>query len=253
MTRLALLGATGKLGSQVARQALQGGWELSAAVRARNRLAPEVAERARVTTIDLGAAAGEDLARFVEGHDVLVCCAGVVTEGQGFVALIDRVVSAVESLPAASRPVAWFLGGAGLLDLDARGRRGVDLPKVRDSYWPHRVNFERLTRSGLNWRMLCPGPMVDQPGLGLARLRISIDKLPTPLPAIAGSLPAALVLPLFAAKIPEMIVPYADAAALMLANADAAGPMAHRRIGIALPEGMRGRKDEWAAQPRNAS
>jgi putative NADH-flavin reductase len=253
MTALAILGATGNLGRHVARQALDRGWDLSVAVRSRSRLSQEVAENARVTVLDLDAVGVDELARFVAGHDALVCCAGVVTQGEAFVALIDRVVSAVERVPAASRPVSWFMAGAALLDLDTNGRRGVDLPKVRDTYWPHRANFERLQRASLDWRLLCPGPMVDQPAVGTERLRISIDALPSPLPAVARALPAPLLLPLFAAKVPEMIVPYADAAAVMLNNIAAASAMSKRRVGIALPAGMRGKKDQWAARPGDAA
>ncbi|MCF8208497.1 MAG: NAD(P)H-binding protein [Rhodoferax sp.] len=131
MTSIAVLGATGQLGSHVTRQVLDRGWELSVAVRSPNKLSEDVAGRARVISFDLDAVPLDELARFVHGHDALVCCAGYVTQGQGFVALIDRVVSAIEFIPAHARPVCWFLGGAALLGLDTRGRRGVDLPKIR--------------------------------------------------------------------------------------------------------------------------
>jgi hypothetical protein len=39
-----------------------------------------------------------------------------------------------------------------------------------------------------------------------------------------------------------MIVPYADAAALMIANLDRGNAMSRHRVGLALPAGMRGRK-----------
>lgn len=253
MTSLAILGATGNLGRHVARQALVQGCSLSVAVRSRARLDPEVVARARVSDLDLTNATPEAVADFARGHDALVFCAGVVTEGDAFVRLFDRVVAALESLPESERPVAWFLAGAALLPLDARGRCGVDLPKVRDTYWPHRRNHERLLRSSIDWRLLCPGPMVDQPALGLERLRIGIERLPAPLPALAQALPGPLVLPLFAMKIPEMIVPYADAAALMLAHLAPGDPMSCRRVGLALPEGMKGKKDQWAAQPRQGA
>lgn len=253
MSAVAVLGATGNLGRTVARQVLDRGWDLSVAVRSRSKLSPEVADRARVTVFDLKTVQSDELARFVEGHDALVCCAGLVTEAVGFVALIDRTVSAIESIRADSRPVCWFMAGAALLDLDSSGRRGVDLPKVRDTYWPHRVNFERLQRSTLDWRLLCPGPMVDQPALGLERLRLSIDTLASPLTAMARTLPAPLLLPLFAMKVPQMIVPYADAAAVMLSNLAIDSPMSKKRVGIALPVGMRGRKSQWTAKPGDAA
>ena len=49
-----------------------------------------------------------------------------------------------------------------------------------------------------------------------------------------------------------MIVPYADAAALMLANIDPGNEMTRRRVGLALPPGMRGRKSQWAAKASHA-
>jgi hypothetical protein len=50
-----------------------------------------------------------------------------------------------------------------------------------------------------------------------------------------------------------MIVPYADAAALMLANLNRGDTVARHRVGLALPLGMRGKKSQWAAKPRNAA
>lgn len=253
MTSIAVLGATGNLGKHVSQQALAQGWDLAVGVRSRARLAPEVAARARITDLDLTSASIEELAAFAEGCGVFVFCAGVVTEGEAFVALFDKAVSAIEIIPPERRPVCWFLAGAALLPLDAKGRLGVDLPKVRDTYWPHRKNYERLQRSDIDWRLLCPGPMVEQPAIGLQRLRVSIDSLPTQLPAFAGSLPAPLLFPLFAMKIPEMIIPYADAVSVMLGHVSREDAMSRHRVGVALPVGMKGKKDEWAARPRNAA
>jgi hypothetical protein len=81
--------------------------------------------------------------------------------------------------------------------------------------------------------------MVEGPALGLDRLRISQDTLPVQVSALARALPGPLFLPVFASLIPQMIVPYADAAALMLANLDRGNAMSRHRVGLALPEGMR--------------
>jgi uncharacterized protein len=47
-----------------------------------------------------------------------------------------------------------------------------------------------------------------------------------------------------------MIVSYADAVALMLANLTPDGEMSRHRVGLALPVGMRGKKEQWAAQSK---
>ncbi|TRZ54944.1 MAG: NAD-dependent epimerase/dehydratase family protein [Rhodocyclaceae bacterium] len=248
MTRIAILGATGSLGSQVARLAVAAGNEVSVLVRTPSKLAAQVAQDAAITTGDLLNMPAAQLARFLDGHDVMISCAGLVTDGQGFVDLVDRVVSAVELLPSVRRPLCWFLAGAGLLDIDATGRRGLDLPKVRTTYWPHRANFERLQRSSIDWQLLCPGPMVDQPALGIERLRVSVERLPVEMPAVTRFLPGPFVLPVFASKIPQMIIPYADVAAFMLANVNRGGPMSRKRVGLALPAGMKGKKEHWTAR-----
>ncbi len=253
MSRLIILGATGSLGSHVLRLAAASGHEASAFVRTPSRLPSAIRSQIAVHEGDLSILAPGDLARIVSEHDALISCAGLVTEGQTFVDLMDRIIAGIESMPADKRPACWFLGGAALLDMDPSGRRGVDLPRVRSTYWPHRLNFERLCRSSLDWRLLCPGPMVEEPALGLDRLRVSLDRLPVRVPAFASTLPGPLVLPLFAHVIPEMIIPYPDAASLMLANLDRDSAMTHHRVGLALPLGMRGKKSQWAATAENPS
>ncbi len=253
MARLIIFGATGSLGSHVLRQALAAGHQVTVVVRTPSRLLLEAQTQVSVHRGDLSVLAPVDVAKLISGHDALINCAGLVTEGQAFVGLIDRLVTGVESMPLAAQPVCWFLAGAALLDIDQSGRKGVDLPKVRSTYWPHRINFERISRSDLDWRLLCPGPMVEQPALGVHRLRIALDTLPVQVPAFARALPGPLFLPVFAYMIPQMIVPYADAAAVMLANFNRGDTMARHRVGLALPLGMRGTKSQWAAKPRNAA
>ncbi|HEY5898523.1 MAG TPA: NAD(P)H-binding protein [Burkholderiales bacterium] len=245
--RLIILGATGSLGRHVLREAISAGHQVTVFVRNASKLPQEALRRVLVHTGDLEHGAPLHLIR---GQDALINCAGNVADGESFVHLVDGIVTAVESMPAAARPVCWFLAGAGVLNIDSSGRRGVDLPKVKSTYWPHRANYERLTRAFVDWRLLCPGPMVEQPALGLERLRISLDALPVKVPAFARVLPGPLLLPIFASLIPQMIVPYADAAALMLANLHYGDAMSRHRVGLALPVGMRGRKPRWRAQPR---
>jgi hypothetical protein len=148
--------------------------------------------------------------------------------------------------------VCWFLAGAALLDIGDTGRRGVDLPPIAKTYWPHAENFTRLQSSSLDWRLLCPGPMVEEPPVGLARLRVASDRLPVEIPDAARWLPDLLLVPLFARRMPEMIVPYADAAALMLRHLQPVSPMSRHRLGLALPIGMRGEKARWSARPATA-
>ena len=250
MSKILILGATGSLGRHVTQQAVLANHEVSTLVRTPSKLPAEIREKVAVHQADLAKVPASVLATLFRNHDVVITTAGLVTEEQIFVDLIDRIVTGLESIPDKDRPVCWFMAGAALLDIDDHGRRGVDLPRVESTYWPHRANFDRIRRTALDWRILCPGPMVNEQPLGLDRMRISLDRLPVQVPSITSSLPTALVLPFFVNSVPEMIVSYADAAALMLANLTPDGEMSRHRVGLALPVGMRGKKEQWAAKPK---
>ena len=252
MARVLILGATGSLGTHVTQQAVRASHEVSVLVRTPAKVAATVRENVVVHHADLASMSAPSLAAILQDHDAVINTAGMVTEGQVFVHLVDRIVAGLETLPDKGRPACWFLGGAAILDLDDRGRRAVDSPRVASTYWPHVANVDRLRRTSLDWRMLCPGPMVDQRPLGLARMRTSLDRVPVGVPPLGRLLPGPLLLPFFVYRVPEMIVPYADAAALMLSNLTPGGVMSRHRIGLALPEGMRGKKQDWAAKPRTA-
>ena len=239
-SRLLILGATGSLGRQVLRQALDAGHEVTVFARTPSKLARE--DRERVSLLHVGDLATGLPLHVLDGQDALINCAGHVSDGEKFVALVDHVVTSVEQLPAAEQPICWLLAGAALLDVDTSGLRGVDLDAVKATYWPHEINLKRLQRSQLDWRMLCPGPMVDQPALGVDRLRIALDRLPTEGPNVTGASDPSTLLTALASLTPQMIVPYADAAAVMLGNLQRGDSMSRRRVGLALPIGMRGRK-----------
>jgi putative NADH-flavin reductase len=237
--RLLILGATGALGRHVLRQALDAGHEVTVFVRTPSRLAPVDAERVTLHVGDLRSGLPLHVAH---GHDALINCAGHVNDGEAFVTLVDQVVTTVERLPATEQPLCWFLAGVALLNIDASGRRGIDLPAVNATYWPHEINFERLKRSQLDWRLLCPGPMVDGPPLGVDRLRSSLDTLPIEVPVATGESDPSALLSAFASVVPQLIVPYAVAAAVMLRSLRRGDATSRHRVGLALPVGMQGRK-----------
>lgn len=236
MSKILILGATGALGNHVVQQAISANHSVSVIVRSPSRLTKQALEKATVIESDLAEMPASALANIFQDHDVVINTAGYVTQGKIFTDLVDHIMTSLESIPEKERPVSWFLAGAALLDFDEGGRRGVDLPIVNSTYWPHRVNFDRIRRTTFDWRILCPGPMVDQPPLGLNRIRISLDRLPIQMQAF--TMPQSEALAFFAQHMPEMIVPFADAAALMLANITPNDEMSHHRVGLALPEGM---------------
>jgi uncharacterized protein len=245
-----VLGAGGALGRSVTRLAVESGYEVTLVVRSRAALPADVTAAARVHECDLQKSPAHELAEVIRGHGALICCAGYVTAGHAFVELVGNVIAAVELLEEPMRPRCWFIGGAAALQVGDSPHKGIDLPKVKDLYWPHGANLERLERSTLAWSLLCPGPMVEKPPVGIARMRISANRLPVQIPRLARWLPKPLLLPFLAARMPEMIIPYADAATLMLMHLDRQNQFVGQRVGMALPAGMRGKKATWTAKAK---
>lgn len=65
------------------------------------------------TSFELSAVPAVELARFLHGHDALFCCAGVVTEADGFVALVDKPPPLVPTTPGC------------VFQVNAEGRRRI--------------------------------------------------------------------------------------------------------------------------------
>lgn len=90
-----------------------------------------------MTVPDLDSAPVKAITRFAECQPALVSCAGVVTQGEAFVAVVDRVAAAAESLAEGACPVYWFnpVARGGPM---SRRRIGLTLPpgmRGREQAW----------------------------------------------------------------------------------------------------------------------
>jgi len=234
MNRMLVLGANGALGRHIVQRAISAGFAVSVLVR---REANERAFDTRSVTIhrgDLAQMSTEALANLFREYQVVVNAAGYVGEGQQFVDLVDRIVGGLEEIGDANGPVSWFLAGLGLLDIDENGRRGVDLPQIKESYWPHLANYDRIRRTDLDWRILCPGPMVDEEMTGDVGVISTIDRVPMDLPRQMAKLSDFDALRALAPLVSRSVVPYQAAASLVLSNCTPGGEMSRHRVGVAL-------------------
>jgi uncharacterized protein len=235
MSEILILGATGALGSHVAKQAVTANHKVALMVRRLLNVPRDIRRKVMIYETDLAEMTTSGLATIFRNYDAVINTAGNLADREIFVDLVDHIVTSLELIPETSRPVCWFLAGAAVLDMDDQGRKAVDLPLIKSTYWPHRANFERISRTTLDWRILCPGPLVDQPPVGLSQLRVSLDRLPIAVPSSTTNPLGALALPFFTNHISEMIVPYSDAAGLMLENLTPQSEMSRHRVGLALP------------------
>ena len=88
--------------------------------------------------------------------------------------------------------------------------------------------------------MLCPGPMIEAPnGAPTKALRLSVDQWPVATAPPTRGLPKAALAFAFKQRVPELTISYEDAADVILSNLDQNGRFSRKRVGVALPAGMR--------------
>jgi uncharacterized protein YbjT (DUF2867 family) len=165
MTRILVLGATGLTGTQIVRQALAKGLEVTALVRDPRRLEAKPALRviAGDTVRD-----PESLHTAVSGQDAVVSALGV---GKSFSpnGLIERSMRHLVAAMEAERVKRLvFVSAFGV------GETWRDTPLVprlfirtllRRVYEDKRAGEAILRRSGLEWTLVCPTGLTTKPGV----------------------------------------------------------------------------------------
>jgi hypothetical protein len=82
--------------------------------------------------------------------------------------------------------------------------------------------------------------MIEAPdGEPTKGLRLSVDQWPVARPAYTQLLPNVALAFAFKQIIPELTVTYEDAADIILSNLDRNGRFSRKRVGVALPPGLR--------------
>ena len=249
--KVLVIGAAGNLGRRLILAGQRQGHLMTALVRDaeafKSKMMGHELGNVRIVEGDLSDADPIDMA--LEGQNVAVNAAGNVNDGKPFSALFDRVASAIERHPVIEK--AWFLAGAAVLDIPHTKRIGVGLPFVPAVYEPHRVNWQRLERSALDWSLMCPGPMTAAADSKRPyALRVSTDAMPYEVGAWTRFAPPIALSLVMKSKLPELIVSYEDVATVIVTNLDAGGTLSRHRVGVALPAGVRGAKQGWTLGQR---
>ncbi|CAN5343625.1 hypothetical protein BH10PSE13_BH10PSE13_20710 [soil metagenome] len=240
--KVLILGAAGNTGSRLMGGAIAAGCAVTVLIRDREKFVRcgGPIDHVRVETGDATADAVLDQA--MANQDVVINAAGNANDGPVFQALVHGVIAAAERVLGPGGRL-WLFGGAAALDIPGTGLVGTDLPGVPAIYQAHRSNYERVRATALDWSMLCPGPMIDSTsGHAHEGLRISIDGLPFPPRPWARIVPRIVHLADFATRLGELTITYEDAAKVILDNLTPGGALSRRRVGVALPTGMRLRK-----------
>ncbi|WP_251094547.1 NAD(P)H-binding protein [Streptomyces sp. Caat 7-52] len=169
--RLTVFGATGGIGRELVRQALDAGHEVTAVVRDPARLG---VTGGRLEVVRSGLADPEDLRAAVRGrHAVLSGLGARSRKDAGVTTRLTRtVLSAMEAegvrrlLVVSAGPVGPAPAGDGVLD---RGMRSLVSAILKDVYADLRETEAELARSGTDWTSVRPPRLQDKPLTGRYR------------------------------------------------------------------------------------
>lgn len=248
--KLFILGGTGNTGRRLITMALARGHAVTAYVRSREKLLSVLGEIPDGLDAVVGDIAdAETLIAAMRGHDCVINSAGNAQDGASYQPLVEAVISAAEAaLPAGGR--FWLFGGAAVLDVPGTDHTMLRFRQVPEVFQAHAVNLARVARTGLDWSMLCPGPMVDAAdGTPHDGLRLSKNTWPVERPGFTRLLPGPALLVAFMQKMPEMTITYEDAAKVILDNLEPGGPFSCARVGVALPKGLKLHKQDAMRAP----
>lgn len=168
--KIALIGATGNIGKEIAREALRRGHQVTAVVRREGSLQSDL-PRIETKVADLFDAAA--LRAAVAGNDVVASAYGPALDDT------SSLPKATEGLIAAAKTIATrrlvVVGGAGSLEV-APGQQLVDTPAFPAAYktiaLAHRQAFKRLQQeTDVQWTFFAPAATIG-PGEKVGKHRV---------------------------------------------------------------------------------
>ncbi|NRA25507.1 MAG: NAD(P)H-binding protein [Oleispira sp.] len=245
MIKVILFGATGNLGRRILRQGLNSGLHITAFVRNKEKLMQQIGQALpdNLAVIEGDIFDEQAVGSAIEGNNTLINTAGVVSDGERFYDLCQIIMGQAEKQLSGPKKV-WFLAGAAALDFGSPGIMAVDLPVIPKIFQNHKKNYLSLMKTDLDWSLMCPGPMVESENDKLTKhLRISTDVMPFDYPSWLLKGPKVGLSLTMKKYLPETIVSYSDVADIIINNLEEKGQYSYKRIGVALPKGIKGKKE----------
>lgn len=244
-----IFGANGNLGRSLVSEGLASSCDVIAFVRNREKWSERsdlTLHSEQFTIMEGDATDPQQVYEALTGCDAAVISAGNPKDADAFARIVDTIVTQADRHPRFGGRL-WMLAGAALLDIPLTQKNILGLPGMPPMYRVHQLNYERVQQSKLDWSVLCPGPMVESSDSAyITNLRISNEELPLTFSESERSMSDSELTSLVARKLPELIIPYKEAARLIMTHLERSGPFTGKRVGIALPEGSKGEKAGWS-------
>ncbi len=233
--KILVLGASGRSGFQIIRRGIAEGHEITAFVRSRDKLVGQFAGKlpSGLTVITGDASEETALTAAMTGKDIVINAAGNAWKPEGYADLVAGIIRAADKTLGPNGRF-WFFGSSSALDVPGTRIMSADLPRMPALLQAHKSNYETALATGLDWSMICPGPMTTSAsGAPHTSLQLSQDVWPFERPGITKFLPRIALSIALKNKTPALTVYYEDAAKVILDNLESNGPLSRKRVGIA--------------------
>ncbi len=170
--RIVVLGGSGPTGRQIVAKALEGGHTVTAIARRPERLA---IQHPSLTAVAADVAAKDQaLSRVLPGHDVVISALGrgQALRSQSLIArAAPSIVSAMEGAKISRLVFVSAYGVGGTAPQEAWYLQLVFRVILANIYADKAIGEAIISRSALNWTILAPVILTDQPGTGRYSLR----------------------------------------------------------------------------------
>ena len=164
--KLAIFGATGGTGSEVVKQALEAGHQVTAFVRDASRL-PRKNEKLTILTGD--AFDAESVSQAVQGQDVVVCTLGAGSDLKKTTIRTTgtkNIISGMESHGVQRLIVVTAMGTGESWDDLSLLNKFFYAALLKNSRTDHEAQEAAVKQSGLDWTIIRPSGLNDKPRTG---------------------------------------------------------------------------------------
>jgi uncharacterized protein len=174
--KIALFGGTGRTGRHILDAALADGHAVTVLARNPSQLPPG---KYRLT-IQLGDILdGDSVDDTIFGQDVVISALGLPDPAKPYT-LSTGMANIIRAMRTHSRSRIVVVAGAGVLDDPTTGGLRIESPNYPAMFRPygeeHRRVYDLLRVTALDWTLVCPPSMRDEPPTG--NVRIQVDRMP---------------------------------------------------------------------------
>ncbi|KAA6221126.1 SDR family oxidoreductase [Streptomyces albofaciens JCM 4342] len=203
--RIVIAGGHGQIALRLERLLHARGDEVAGIIRRPEQAGDLLAAGAEPVVCDLEAAMVDDVARHLEGADAAVFAAGA-GPGSGVARkeTVDRAAASLFADAAEAAGVRRFVVVSSM-GADKEPPEGTDPVFAAYLRAKGAADADVRSRSGLDWTILRPGRLTDDPGTGLVRLAESTGRSEIPRDDVAAVLAALLSEPATAGRTLELI------------------------------------------------